>query len=142
MGNRVLTLEVHSPDKLPPNTLSLSYGAQNMVLFTVPGTDKTNQELAFIERKKKQQERADEQENIKQREIEEEEARKIAREEENSDNLNNIQRNHSDISQEISTTISLIREETSTTACYVPPASEKETESNDEELHSAQRITK
>ena len=91
MGNRKLTIELHNPEILPPNTLSLTNGMQNLFLFTVPGTSKSNQEIAFEDREKKRKERADnaselqEQKMIEEKERaerEQEEERKIIEREE------------------------------------------------------------
>ena len=106
MGNRKLTIELHNPEILPPNTLSLTNGMQNLVLFTVPGTSKSNQEIAFEDREKKRKERADkeaaeiqEQKNKEEKERaeqeQEEERKRIEREEQhNHEEIDDVQRDH------------------------------------------------
>ena len=89
VGNRHLTLELGSPDTLPPNSIYLSPGIQSQVIYTVPGTNKSNQTIAYEARQEKrrvdaelkeQQLRAEEQEEERRIINEEHSAPPIARE--------------------------------------------------------------
>ena len=57
LGCRILTLELSNADILPPNSIFLSPGMQSQVIFTLPGSTKTNQQLAFEEREKRREEK-------------------------------------------------------------------------------------
>ena len=86
-GTRVLSLELHDPSELPPNSIQLNpYGNPNLTLFTLPGSKVNNQEVAFNARCEKRDK------------IEQE---RIAREEERSDEIPPIVRPHDEIDDEI-----------------------------------------
>ena len=86
LGNRLLTLELSNPDVTPPNSIFLTPGIQSQTLFTVPGTNKTNQALAFEQRVAKRTAAAEEEERERKEkerihaEQDREEQERIARE--------------------------------------------------------------
>ena len=77
VGNRILTIELADPNKLPPNSMFLTAGMQSQILYTLPGSSKTNQALAYEEREKRREEKR-KAEKAEQERIEREEQRASA----------------------------------------------------------------